>query len=146
MSIPVLWILAGVGLIVAEILLPTAFVLVCFGAGALAAGAVGFATPNPYLQWAAFFGVSILAILLTRGLARQWSAKPSQEFGAHGIIGKQARVKEEINMESAKGLIQVDGEEWKAISVDGKPIAEGAIVVVREVRGTRAVVEPANPK
>jgi membrane protein implicated in regulation of membrane protease activity len=145
MSISVIWILAGVALIVAEILLPTAFVLVCFGAGAVAAGLTGFATENPYVQWAVFFVVSILGIIVTRSLASRWAARPAQEFGSRGIIGKQARVQEEIDPESGKGIIRLDGEEWKAISTDNKRIAEGTTVVVRDVRGTRAVVESSGP-
>jgi membrane-bound ClpP family serine protease len=36
----------------------------------------------------------------------------------------------------------VDGEEWRAEAVDGRPVAEGATIRVIEVRGTRALVVP----
>jgi membrane-bound ClpP family serine protease len=41
------------------------------------------------------------------------------------------------------GLVRVDREEWRAESVDGAVIAQGATVRVADVQGTRLVVSPA---
>ena len=56
------------------------------------------------------------------------------------MIGSHAKVLESVNTEAINpGLIQVGGEQWRAISANGS-LPVGTLVEVTEIRGTRAIV------
>ena len=40
------------------------------------------------------------------------------------------------------GMVRIGAEEWRAVAADDEPIPAGTHVTVREIKGTRAVVEP----
>jgi len=56
---------------------------------------------------------------------------------ADALIGREGRVSEDINPVSGKGRVAIDGDDWKAVSADGAPIAKGTIV---EVVGRDSVI------
>jgi membrane-bound ClpP family serine protease len=59
------------------------------------------------------------------------------------MLGQHGRVVRELPAGPAGvGTVVVGREEWRAESLDGSPIPEGAVVKVVEVRGTRLVVYP----
>jgi membrane-bound ClpP family serine protease len=52
-------------------------------------------------------------------------------------------VLEEIDAETATGIVRMENEEWRATTDWDRVIETGTTVRVVEVRGTRLVVEPA---
>ncbi|MHA2621207.1 MAG: hypothetical protein V2G42_04455 [bacterium JZ-2024 1] len=81
----------AVGLMMAEILLPTTLVLVCFGAGAIAAGMVAFATPDLYVPVGHIHrGLQSLVFCKPSRLPKKEAVKRARGFGLRKIIGKQA--------------------------------------------------------
>jgi membrane protein implicated in regulation of membrane protease activity len=61
--------------------------------------------------------------------------------GANRWVGSQGIVLEEIDPDSARGMVRVENEEWRATSTHGGSIPAGARIAVRDVRGARLVVE-----
>jgi membrane protein implicated in regulation of membrane protease activity len=42
------------------------------------------------------------------------------------------------------GMVRIGAEEWRAVALDDEAIPAGSSVTVREIKGTRAIVEPAD--
>ena len=61
------------------------------------------------------------------------------------LVGKTARVLEAVDPGSDTGRVNVAGEDWRAISATGEPIATGSTVMVVEVDGAKVVVVPEEP-
>lgn len=135
------WAAMAIIFLIAE-LFTTGFFLFCFGIGAAAAALLAYLGVDPFIQVAAFIGVSGMAVLLTRPLTRRLNEEHQNFVGIDRVLGKRAIVLNEINPPQGAGMVRVDTEEWRATSEDGSVIAQGAIVEVIRIEGTRLVVRP----
>jgi membrane protein implicated in regulation of membrane protease activity len=135
------WVVMALFFFIAEIF-TAGFVLACFGVGALAAAVLAFLGTGLAWQLGAFVVVSIVAVVLSRPFAERVTGKQPEGVGVDRVLGKQAVVIEAIDPLSASGRVRVDREEWRADSVDGSTIAEGEMVEVLGVEGTRLRVRP----
>ncbi len=147
MSPAVVWAVVGVGLLIAEVLLPGTFYFMCLSAGCFLA-AIFALLAGPHIkalwwtQWLAFIVGSTTATILSRRLAKRITEAPGGAAGADALVGHIGVVVEDIVPLEKRGIVRVDGDEWRAITPDDSPIPKGARVKVVEVRGTRLVVEP----
>lgn len=117
------------------------FFLLPFAIGAAAAAVLAWVGTAVLAQWLVFFAVSIVALVyMRRFVDRQDQATPHR-VGANRWYGATGVVLEEIDPDSARGLVRVDNEEWRATSLHGNTIPVGARIVVRDVRGARLIVE-----
>ncbi len=111
-----------------------------FALGALVAAVLAFLGMSFTVQVLAFAVVSVVAFAALRPLARRLDRSVADHgVGARRLVGATAVVLSEIPANNF-GIIRVGAEEWRAESSSDEAIPAGAIVVVREVRGTRAVV------
>jgi membrane protein implicated in regulation of membrane protease activity len=135
------WIWVGMALffLLAEVF-TAGFVLACFGIGALAAAVPAFLGLGLLWQLLVFIIVSTVAVLLSRRFADRITGKQPQGVGVDRVLGKKAIVIEPIDPLSPAGRVRVDVEEWRADSADGSPIAEGEVVEVLGIDGTRLKV------
>jgi membrane protein implicated in regulation of membrane protease activity len=139
---PLLWIVLGVVLVVAEIFTTTLF-LVMFGIGAFAAaGAAALGAPVA-LQAVVFAAVSALTLLFARPTIQRHrrAALTGDEspFGMQALAGSSALVLERVDADS--GVVKIDGEIWTARSYDGTQVfGPGDRVRVIEIRGVTALV------
>lgn len=139
-----IWLVTMVVFGLGEMAVAGSFFLAPFAIGAGVAAVLAFAGVDVGIEWLAFLGVSAAAFLALRPLARRLDAEgPVLGVGAHRQVGQRARVVEPIDGEHDHGVVLVGRERWRAESLDGAPIAEGATVVVVDVRGTRVIVESA---
>ncbi len=153
---PVLLLLAGIGLAMMDVFVPSggilAFVAVCAVVAAVVTGfieslALGFAVLG-----AALFGIPVLVIL-----ALKWW--PSTSMGRRvlphiptsdevlpenhprrmleGLVGRVGRAKSKM---LPSGIITIDNRSFDAVG-EGPPIEVGQRVRVIEVRGNRLIVE-----
>jgi membrane protein implicated in regulation of membrane protease activity len=97
---------------------------------------------DPFIQVAAFIGVSGIAVLLTRPLTRRLNEQHKNFVGSDRVLEKHAIVLTEINPLMGTGMVRVDAEEWRATSEDGRVIPKDTIVEVIRIEGTRLVVRP----
>jgi membrane protein implicated in regulation of membrane protease activity len=121
---------------------PGSFFLLPFAVGAAVAAILAFADVSVALQWGAFAGISIGALVALRPLARRLDRTgPVEGIGSRRLIGRPGVVLEEIPGGTHEmGLVRIDREEWRAESIDRAPIPKGAGVRVADVQGTRLVV------
>ncbi len=131
-----LWAALAIVLLIAEVFV-SGFVMMCFAAGAVAASIAAFLGYGAIAQMLSFIVVTVVTVLLMRPLAARLTREGgTNKWGIDRVMGKQAVVLIEINPLQARGRVRVDREEWQALSADGLPIAEGAIVTVVAVDGT----------
>jgi membrane protein implicated in regulation of membrane protease activity len=138
--VPVIWLIAGVLLAVAE-LFTLDFVLIMFAAGAFAAGATGALGAPVLAQVIVFAAVSALGLVAVRPAIKQRfhrSAEPAV-MGIEAIEGTEAIVIEEVRADH--GMVKIGGELWTARPYDATQVIEaGERVRVVEVKGATALV------
>ena len=99
-----------------------------------------------YLVDRGYIGVqtALLSIALFLGFAVFASYKALKshmeraKVGKESLVGAKGRVMEDLDPE---GFILVEGEIWRAESIDGSKIPKGSRVIVRSVKGMRLLVE-----
>ena len=117
-----------------------ALTTIWFAGGALAAFLVTFTGAGIELQLAVFFIVSLALLIFTRPFALKFINKDAVKTNAESLVGRTARVTSRIDNDLATGTAVVNGQEWTARSADGTPIAEGAKVEIKEVKGVKLMV------
>jgi membrane protein implicated in regulation of membrane protease activity len=139
---PLLWIVLGVVLAVAEIF-TTTLVLLMLSVGAFAAaGAAALGAPVG-LQALIFALVSALSLVAVRPTIhrhlRSASESGEKPFGIEAMEGARALVLERVDADG--GSVKIDGEIWTARAYDATQVfAPGERVRVIEVKGVTALV------
>ncbi|CAM03053.1 membrane protein implicated in regulation of membrane protease activity [Saccharopolyspora erythraea NRRL 2338] len=134
-----LWLIAGVVLIAAEVLSGD-FVLVMLGAGALAAaGASALGVPLG-LDAAVFAALSLGLIFLARpALKRRMRVEHELKTNVDALVGHKAVV--ESTVDAHGGRVRIGGELWSARAFDETQVMHsGQTVTVMEISGATAVV------
>lgn len=113
--------------------------------GAFAAAVTAYLGQGVPLQVAVFGVVSMLGIVAVRpallGYLKRRS-HPSQQSGAWGMIGQTGLVVEAIKGPDERGHVQIAGENWPALAVDGSAVGEGRRVLIVDIKRTTLVVDP----
>jgi membrane protein implicated in regulation of membrane protease activity len=137
--VPVIWLVAGVLLAIAE-LFTLDFVLIMLAAGALGAAVAGLVLPLP-LQLLVFAGVSTLGVLAVRPAIKRrlhLHADP-QPMGMDAVEGSEAMVIEQVA--EGRGMVKIGGEHWQARPYDNTQVIDaGVLVRIVEVKGAMALV------
>ncbi len=129
-----IWVVAAIVLAILEIFTPSFFAL-CLAVGALF-GAVTASIGMDVSWQLLFFAIgSTMAFLFVRPVMVRYFRKKGGEAVATGIdalIGRTGRVSEPIDPSENRGRVAIDGDDWKAVSAAGEPIAFGeAVEIVR---------------
>jgi membrane protein implicated in regulation of membrane protease activity len=126
-----IWLLAAILLFMIEIFV-TSFVAVCIGIGALVTGIGTYMGLNITQQFLVFAGITFLILFFIRPFAKKiiFGTKELVTSNADALLGKKATVVELIDENKLRGRVEIDGDSWKAVSFDGKPIFKGQIVTV----------------
>jgi len=127
-----------------------AFIAEIFTAGFIS-GAVGigliFAAIGNYfgleVKWQILlfaFGVALTYFLIRPIINRKDKVKTNQD----ALINKNGTVTEEIHPIKNTGRIKIDGDDWKAKSLNNEIIQIGTIVTVVEIESIVLIVKPLN--
>jgi membrane protein implicated in regulation of membrane protease activity len=134
-----IWIVLGLGLLVAEMLIPGLFLLF-FGLGALLVGALvllGAGGPKE-LQWLLFSGFSLGALaLLRRRLRSRLARKPVVD----SLVGELAVPLEDLPAQ-ATGKAELRGSAWSARNDADVPLSRGQRCQVVRVEGLMLWIRP----
>lgn len=137
---PVIWLVAGVLLAIAE-LFTLDFVLVMLAGGAFAAALAGLFDASVPIQVLIFGVVSTLGLVAVRPAIKKRlhrGAEPAT-MGVEAIEGTEATVIEQVA--EGRGMVKIGGELWSARPYDSTQIMEpGDQVRVIEVKGATAMV------
>ena len=139
--IPILWLILGVALIIAEIF-TLGFVLFWFGLGALAAALAGFLGAGLGIQFLVFAFVSIGLTAMSRTIFAKYlpSAGEHVKTGVDSLPGKVGTVTTASKGALHEGAVKVYGSTWTAYPIDEVALTEGEKVEVVEVKGSSIYV------
>nr|WP_157367897.1 NfeD family protein [Alloactinosynnema sp. L-07] len=138
MCMALIWLIAGVVLILAEVLSGD-FVLLMIGAAALAGAGAEFAFGNVFVSSAVFAAVSIGLITVARPWLKRRMHGEHIRDNVAALAGARATVTSTVD--SAGGRIKLNGSDWSARAFDETEVLEpGTIVTVVEISGATAVV------
>lgn len=140
----VVLIVAGILLLIAEVLTPTFGVLTVGGAICIVLGAIMF-PQEPFMpaEWISDFRQTVFAIVIlsvvviVAGLGfvmKTRLTKPTT--GREELVGEVVRAETDIDPE---GTVHIHGEIWRASAAE--PVRKGEDVVIRDVDGLTLVVE-----
>lgn len=143
----VLWLLIGFGLLIAEILTP-GFVLGSFAIGCFFAAFYAYFEYSVTVQTIVFIVSNLLVFFAVRPVFLKYVYGASVEYKTNvdALVGKSGYVEQIIEPAKYTGRIKVGGESWKAVSYDESIIEEGSKVVVRQVEGSKLIVERVKPQ
>lgn len=139
--IPILWLVLGVGLMIAEIF-TLGFVLFWFGIGALAAALAGFLGAGVGIQFLIFAVVSIALTAMSRTIFAKYIPGSGEHYrtGVDALPGQVGTVTTASKGALNEGAVKVYGSTWTAYPVDDVALTEGEKVEVVEVRGSSIYV------
>lgn len=143
----ILWIILGVGLIIAEIF-TLGFVLFWFGVGALAAAFVGFLGFGLLWQFLAFALVSSVLTAMSRTIFNNYFSHDDADAvktGVDALPGQIGTVTSDSKGALNEAAVKVYGSTWTAFPVnDDEILAEGEKVEVVRVQGSSIYVRKIN--
>lgn len=118
------------------------FFIICFSIGAVFAVIAAAVGLDAYWQIAIFALFSLIAIFTIRPVALRYLHKnePNKPSNADALLGRTGRVTEEIPAEGT-GYVQIDGDQWRAVSSTKTAIATGTTVRVVNRESTIITVE-----
>ncbi len=120
------------------------FFLLPFALGAVLASAAAWLDLHGGVQWLLFFGGTAVSMLVLRRFMGRQDRPDDLPVGANRYVGMDARVIEDIDLVENTGRVRVESDEWRAVA-DSGPIEEGSLVRVTALRGTKLLVELAEP-
>ena len=118
------------------------FFIICFSIGAVFAVIAAAVGLDAYWQIALFALFSLIAIFTVRPVALRYLHKnePNKPSNADALLGRTGRVTEKIPAEGT-GYVQIDGDQWRAVSSTKTAIATGTTVRVVNRESTIITVE-----
>ena len=141
----VIWLIAGLVLIVAEIF-TLGFVLFWFGIGAIAAALVGLAGGGIFLQSLVFILVSGGLTVMSRTIFSRFLSRDDEHVktGVDSLPGRVGTVSVASSGALIESAVKVYGSTWTAFPIDGETAFNiGDKVEVVEVKGSSIYVRKA---
>ena len=135
------WLIASGIFFVIEII-TIGFLFFWLGVSALITMVSSFFISNIVIQTTIFVIASAILILATRPLVNKFFNSDSIKTNAEAIVGKTGVVTKNIKPINSTGQIKVDGETWSAISEDEIDIEKGTQIIVKDIKGVKAIVTP----
>ena len=129
-----IWVIVALVFVIVEIF-TSGFAVMCISFGCLFGAAASALDWDVKWQLLAFAVGTVLAFLTVRPLVYKFFYKKSHEVktNADALVGRRAIVTERIEGELHPGRVKVDGDDWKAVSLEAAPIEVGEAVEITAV-------------
>lgn len=141
----ILWIVLGVGLIIAETF-TLGFVLLWFGVGALAAALAAWLGLGFGMQFLVFAGVSVALTAMSKTIFEKYYSHGEKDIhltGIDSLPGQIGTVTSGSRGSLKKAEVQAFGTTWAAFPADSsRALIEGEKVIVERVEGASIYVSP----
>ncbi len=138
---PVVWWIATAVVFFILELMTASFFFLWIGAGAVVTAILSVFIEKAPIEYATFAGSSILLVSLSRRWAPRLSGKSGRAANVDALIGQTALVTKVEKNQSSQGYVKVNGEVWKAQSVNQEPLKLNEELSVVEVRGNILMVK-----
>ena len=135
------WVVLMIGFLVVEGVAP-GLVSIWFALGALAALISAMLGAQIWLQAVWFVVISVLALVITRPLAKKYVNSRTQATNADMLIGQECIVTETIDKLHGTGAVSVAGKVWTArTDVPELIIEKGSVAVIERIEGVKLIVK-----
>ena len=136
-----IWIIVALGFFILEIFTP-GFAVACLSFVSIGGAIASAFECDLKFQILIFAIVTLLAFVLVRPVMLKlfYSKANTVATNVDALIGRQAIVIEEIKP-VVGGRVKVDGDEWKAVTADGKAVEIGKIVRILKLDSVIVTVE-----
>jgi len=137
-QIPIVWTVLIIVFIVIEGL-TLGLTSIWFAAGSLVALVLSLFNAPLYVQIVGFLGTTIILLIYTRPIAKDFLKIGTAKTNADGLIGEVGQVIIEI-AQFKTGQVKVKGQIWTAIDIEDKGIEENSSVEIMEIEGVKLIV------
>jgi membrane protein implicated in regulation of membrane protease activity len=127
-----MWVLAGIGLLVVEMVTPGGLFALFFGIGALCTAIVAALGAGETAQWLLFTATSLVLLATLRRTIQEKLRPPAAAVDA--IVGEEVVLLGEIPA-GGEGQAELRGVPWKARAVSGVPLRAGQRCRVERIDG-----------
>ncbi len=138
-----LWFVICIVSIALEVATSATLVSIWFALGAAFALGALMLNLSFTVQIIVFFAVSILLFFTIRPLFIKSMRGNTVATNADRIISERTTLLKEISQDKL-GELKINGLIWNAVSVDEKPINEGALVEILAIEGSKLIVKKIN--
>ena len=114
-------------------------VTIWFTIGGIGALIAALCKQNFWIQIGIFLGISVIAIILTRPLAKKLQQKEIIKTNSDKVVGKMAIVTKKIDADEI-GEVKIEGRLWRAVNNNGLTFEENEKVLVEAISGTKLIV------
>jgi inner membrane protein len=134
----IIWVVAGLALLIAEMLAPGVFMM-WLGLAAVGTGLLTLATRFGFEVQVVMFG-ALAALTLTIGVRSRRSRQPVMHTEREGLIGRPATA---LVFQGRDGRVRLGDTDWAArVPSEITPPEPGARLRVAQVEGTILIVRP----
>ncbi len=130
-----IWLIVAIVCVIVEIF-TSGFAVICFSFGAAGAAVCAACGLSFAWQLAALTLFSALAFVFVRPfIIKHLYTKKEVKTNADALIGRTARVTEEVNVAQNTGRVAIDGDDWKAVAQNAEdviPVGQQVEIVSRE--------------
>ena len=138
------WLALSIALVVIE-LSTTQLISIWFAIGAGVTALIKSIVPSIGIPWQVliFVVVSTALFFATRPFVKRLTSNRGKEHETNLelIVGKDAIVTEDIDNIKGTGAVRINGLEWSARAIGNSEILAGEIVIVKEIKGNKLIVE-----
>ena len=139
----VFWLCAVILFLIVEALVP-GLVSIWFAVGSVPALISALCGGPVWLQVVLFLVCSVLALVLTRPLAKKYVNSRVQPTNADMLIGKDCVVKETVDNLQGTGAVSVGGKVWTArTEAEGEVLPVGSVAKVLRIDGVKLIITSA---
>ncbi len=135
------WMYAGIILLILEVFTP-GFIIACLGLGALCASAIAYLGFNLDSQLIIFAISTLISLFIIRPLLlKKGSREDLIKTNTDALIGRTGSVTETIDNSLQKGRVMIDGDHWKANSLNNEILLINTKVEVTSINSTIITVK-----
>jgi membrane protein implicated in regulation of membrane protease activity len=138
-----IWLIIAFICLIMEIFLPS-FILFNFGVGAFIGSLAAGLGASVEIQIVLFSVGTLLSFVLIRPVVKRYGYKRSAHVATNvdAMPGKKARVVEPIDNLKNLGRVALDGDDWRARSLNDEIIEAGTIVEIVKIESITLFVKP----
>ena len=135
------WLLAGIVCLILE-MMNNDFFIMCFAIGSFCASVASLMIDSIVVQVIVFAIFTLLSIFYVRPIALKYLHKGEDQrlSNADALIGREGKVTDTIET-GGYGRVKIDGDSWKAKSIDGQEIGVGDDVRILRLDSIIVTVE-----
>lgn len=137
-----IWVIVALIFVIVEIF-TTGFAVMCISFGCLFGAGASALDWDVKWQLLAFAVGTVLAFLTVRPLVYKFFYNKAHEVktNVEALVGRRAIVTERIEGELRPGRVKVDGDDWKAVTLESDPIEVGDAVEITAINSVIVTVK-----